>query len=127
MGNWDNITGGNGEKDTGAVGGFMGQLETHETPSQQTTELEEKGQRRAVAIYNWLHLRSVLSPRLERVLDFSGTSTAQERPVAEACVKYNMENNNSQASLLLGAVLGAQSSAGSRLLEGPEQPLSKVP
>lgn len=102
-------------------------METHETPRQQTMELEEKGQRRAVAIYNWLHLRSVLSPRLERVLDSSGACVAQGRPVAGACVKYSMKNNNSQTSSLLGAALGAQSSAGSRLLEGSDPPLSKVP
>lgn len=125
MGNWENITGGNGEKDAGAACRLLEQWETHGTPSQQMVELEEKGQRRAVSIYNWLHLRSVLSPRLERALDSSGTCIAHIA-MTGACVKYNMENNNSQASLLLGAVLGAQSSAGSQLLEEPELPLSKV-
>lgn len=60
----------------------MGRSGVRKTQRQRKTAvLEKRGQWRALDIYNWLPSRSVLSHRLEHVLDPTGTYITQERSV----------------------------------------------
>lgn len=70
------------EQDTGVVCRLVGQLGTCKTP-RRGPRCWRSGVREGhwLYIYRWLRLRSVLSRRLERVLDSSGTYITQKRSV----------------------------------------------
>lgn len=76
------IPGRNREQDTGAVCRLAGRLGTCETPRRGPRCWRSRVREgHWLYIYRWLRLRSVLSRRLERVLDSSGTYITQKRSV----------------------------------------------
>lgn len=95
MGGQEKISGRHGKEDAGAVWKLL-QWSGRSKGEERPQVLERSGQRRVLAVRNWLPLRSVLSHRLENSLGPSGTYITQEGEVsAQACVKYNIKNYNS--------------------------------